>query len=276
MLTPSELKALLHERGLRLTKALGQNHLIDPRAIERIIAACELSPRDTVVEIGAGLGALTEPLAAQSARVIALEVDRGVCALLQERLGAHPTIEIRCQDVLTMRWDQMPGLVVVGAIPYHITSDILVALSEARHAIARAVLIVQAEVAQRLTAKPGTKAYGRLTVLGQYAWDIRVAAAIPRSAFFPQPAVDSICLVLQPRAAPPVRVEHERWFFQVVKTAFGQRRKTLANCLIGLGLTRTAVEEALRSLGLRTDIRGEELSLVQFASLAAHLRRPAR
>ena len=276
MLAAAELKALLSAHGLRLTKRLGQHHLIDARLIRRIVERCRLSPHDTVVEIGAGLGALTEPLAERAGRVIAVEVDRKIAALLADRARAWPNVAVVHQDILTFSWRQLTDVVVVGAIPYHITSLIIAQLSDVRGALRRAVLIVQTEVAQRLVAKPGTKAYSRLSVLGQYGWEIAPVLPIPRSAFFPQPSVDSRCLELTPRERPAADVQDEPLFFEVVKTAFSQRRKTLVNCLSNVavpGVSRQALASILEDADLAASVRGETLSLEQFAYLTNALAR---
>jgi len=270
MLTASELKAVLREHGVRLSKRLGQHHLIDARAIARVVEACGVTRADTVVEIGAGLGALTEPLAERAGRVIAVEVDARIGALLKARLAGRPQVAVVCQDILTFHWNAVPHAVVVGAIPYQLTSPILASLCEARATIARAIVILQEEVAQRLLARPGTKAYGRLTVLAQYGWDISRVGAIGRAAFFPQPAVESVCLRLTPRARPAVEVPDERLFFAIVKAAFAQRRKTLVNGLRAWSqerIPRQRLAGLVTQLGLAADVRGEALSLPQFAAL---------
>lgn len=271
VLTVAEIKRLLQARHLRLTKSLGQHHLIDSRRVRQIIDACELSPGDAVVEIGAGLGALTEPLAEAAGRVLAVEIDRGICPLLAERMARWPHVRVACQDLLTLEDREVDGAVVVGAIPYHITSQIVAWLTERRERIRRAILIVQREVAARLAAAPGTKTYGRLSVLAQYGWQVRELFTVPRSAFFPQPEVDSACVRLLPRPQPAITVAQERHFFAVVKAAFSQRRKTLANCLSNaseFGLSRPQAQHLLESLGHPPAVRGEQLSLEQFASLA--------
>jgi 16S rRNA (adenine1518-N6/adenine1519-N6)-dimethyltransferase len=276
MLTPAQLKSTLQAHGLRLTKRLGQHHLVDARAIGRVIQRCRLSAGETVVEIGAGLGALTEPLAAEARRVVAVEVDRRIAAALADRLRRLPNVAVICQDILAFDWSQAAGAVVVGAIPYHITSPILVSLTEHRRLIRRAILILQEEVAGRLVAKPGTKAYSRLSVLAQHGWELRPLLRLPRSAFFPQPEVDSSCLELVPRRRPAAAVRDEPRFFELVKTAFAHRRKTLANCLRAspaLGLSAQEAASLIRRAGLPTAVRGEALSLEQFAALASLLKK---
>ena len=272
MLTVSELKAFLAAHRLRLSKHLGQHHLVDGRVIARLVASIDVAPSDTVVEIGAGLGALTEPLAARAARVIALEVDRAICALMAERMRPFAAVEPRCQDILTFRWEEAPGALAVGAIPYHITSPLLVWLFERRRDMKAAYLLLQREVAERLTARPRIKAYGRLTILCQYGWRVTALAAVPRHAFFPPPRVDSTWIRLVPHAAPPVPVADEARFFAIVRAAFSQRRKTLANCLIQ---ARLASADEVKALLARAEVapgaRGEALSLEQFARLSRHL-----
>ena len=275
MLTVRALKAVLASHRLRLTKRLGQHHLIDARVIERVVEGCALSREDTVVEIGAGLGALTERLAARAGRVIAVEVDRRICDALAARMRAHRNVTVVCQDILRFAWEELREVVVVGAIPYHITSPIFVSLCEHRAAIRRAVLIVQRQVAERLLAGPGTKAYGRLSVLGQYGWEITALATISRSAFFPQPTVDSMALRLASRVLAPVAVESEAAFFELVRTAFSHRRKTLVNCLMRNArhaFSRSAAEAMVTAAGLPVSVRGETLSLAQFAALANRLK----
>ncbi len=273
MLTVAQLKSLLRSEDVRLTKRLGQHHLIDERLIAELMTRWTLAPQDTVVEIGSGLGALTEPLAQRAGRVIAVEVDRRICALLCERMSHLPRVTVVCEDILQFRW-QMPEapVVVVGAIPYSITSPVLIMLCEHRHAIRDAFLIVQQEIAQRLAAAPGTKAYGRLSILVQYGWEVRQIMSVPRGAFFPQPTVDSTCVHLQNRLQPSVAVKDETQFFALVKAAFGQRRKSLLNCLKtlpGKPPTRAALEEFLtQTLQVPPQVRGEALSLSQFALLS--------
>ncbi len=279
MLTAGELRRVLREAGLRLTRRLGQHHLIDPAIAGRIVEACRLSGRETVVEIGAGLGALTEALAERAARVTALEVDAGIAALLARRLAHRSNVAVLHQDVLRFPWEEAGPAIAVGTIPYHITSQILVNLAEHRRAIPNAVLVVQREVALRLTAKPNTRAYGRLSVLGQYRWRIETVMAVPRSAFFPQPGVDSVCLALAAKEPAGLAGEDEPRFFSLVKVAFAQRRKTLVNCLGSdspLRMSRAEAEGLLRSQGLPVSVRGEALSLAQFAQLSNALRERRR
>ena len=272
MLTTSQLKSVLQAHGLRLSKRLGQHHLIDARVLGNLVQSCELTPHDTVVEIGAGLGALTELLAPRVARLIAVEIDRGVCAVLAERMKRFQNVTVRCEDILAFPWATAEGAVVVGAIPYHVTSPILVALCEQRAHLKAAWLLLQREVARRLLAPPGTKAYGRLSVLCQYGWKLAEVMKVPRQAFFPPPTVDSSWLRLIPACAPPAAGNNEPLLFEIVKAAFGQRRKKLVNGLTHAGLASQAqAETAVVRLGLPMTVRAEALSLEQFVSLAEML-----
>ncbi len=278
MLTPGALTTLLRAHGIRLTKRLGQHHLIDPRRIDRLIAESGIRPHDTVVEIGAGLGAITESLAQRAGRVIAVEVDRRICQLLAERLAGAPNVELVCDDILTFPWARTAGAVVIGAIPYHITSPILVTLFHHRRFVRHAVLILQDDVVDRLIAKPGTKAYGRLSVLVQCGWQVKRLFRIPPSAFFPQPSVESGCLELIPRTVSPVTEADESGFFELVKTAFAQRRKTLAHALVVFGhhrITKRQAEDLLNRLGLPPRVRAEQLSIETFGRLWAAVRQPS-
>jgi len=271
MHTKSELLELLRAHRIRLQKRLGQHYLIDPRLTTQLVNTCELSAHDRVVEIGAGLGALTDLLAARANQVLAVEVDHAICELLKVRMKELPNVQVLCQDILGFSWERVSGSKVVGTIPYHITSPILVSLCEQSTTIAEVWLGLQREVASRLQATPGTKAYGRLTILVQYRFEVEAIMRIPRSAFFPQPQVDSVWVRLAPRPSPAVVVRDERLFFEVVKVAFSQRRKTLLNCLVTLTrprLDRDGAASVIRQAGLLPRVRGEELSLESFARLA--------
>lgn len=270
MHTKRELVELLRAHRIRLRKRLGQHYLVDPGVVRRIVESCALTDQDTVVEIGAGLGALTSALAANAGRVIALEVDRAVCHLLAQRLRGLPNVEVRCEDALNVRWADHAGCNIIGAIPYHITSPILAALAEASGAISEAWLGMQREVAQRLAATPGTKAYGRLTLLVQYRFAVQPLFRIPKTAFFPQPRVESVWVHLRAHASLPVTVVDESLLFAIIRVAFGQRRKMLTNDLTALAtprLDRRQAEAALAAAGLPARVRGEALSLQEFARL---------
>lgn len=268
MLKTRSLKEYLSAHDVHLTKRLGQHHLVDAHAIDRALSPLALSPGETVVEIGPGLGALTEPLAQRGAHVIAVELDRKVAELLRQRLQLYPQVNVVCQDILAYAWPHTQPVTVVGAIPYQVTSDILVMLCAQRARVAQALLIIQKEVAARLSAAPSTKAYGRLSLLVQYAWQVKRVCEIPRTAFFPVPRVDSTCVQLLPHLSPPVAVRDETAMFALIKAGFGQRRKTLLN---SAKAAYPELSQALARAGLSPTIRAEALSLAEFAALANEL-----
>jgi 16S rRNA (adenine1518-N6/adenine1519-N6)-dimethyltransferase len=270
-------KSLLLRLGLKPKKALGQHFLLHPHQARRIVAALELTEEDTVVEIGAGLGALTTILAQTARRVIALERDPALADFLQTDLLAEtPDVEVLCQDILEfdfMKTSRETGrpLAVVGNLPYQITSPLLFRLIEVLPAIARAVLMMQQEVGARLVARPATKDYGILSVLGQYYFRITRLLALSPGNFFPPPQVDSVVLRLDPQP-PALPARDEGLLQRVVKTAFGHRRKTLNNTLVAhaaaFGLTPESLRDLLTDMNLDLTRRGETLSVAEFVTIS--------
>jgi 16S rRNA (adenine1518-N6/adenine1519-N6)-dimethyltransferase len=272
-------KVLLERLGLRPRKTLGQHFLVHPHQARRIVAALELKADEPVVEIGAGLGALTVFLAKEARRLVALERDPSLVRFLREEVFPEiPEVEVRCQDVL--RFDflgfsrEVDGpLVVAGNLPYQITSPLLFKLMEERQALSRAVLMMQQEVGARLLAAPGSKDYGVLSVLLPYHFSLSRLFSLGPANFYPPPQVDSLVLSLTPATpSPPAR--DPALLARVVKAAFGQRRKTLNNTLTAgtaLGLSPTEVRRAFGELGLNPSRRGETLSLPEFVALANKL-----
>lgn len=274
--SPRVLRALLASRGIRPRKRLGQHFLIDRNILDMIIAALDLHPHDRVLEIGAGVGTLTQPLAAGGAQVVAVELDKRLAEVLTETVGAAPNVRFVRGDLLALdlesllvdgRWK------IAGNLPYYITTPILARLLEVRGRIERMVLTVQREVADRIGAAPGGRDYGSLSVLAQFHCQVERVAAVSRRCFYPEPKVESVILRLRTRDQPPVLVADQGLFFAVVRAAFGQRRKTLANALAGAGLALDRpVPDLLRAAGIDPHRRGETLSLEEFASLANRLR----
>lgn len=272
ILTLTALKQLLSAAGLRPRQRLGQHFLIDPVMQRRVIAAAGLRPDECVMEIGPGLGALTLLLAQQARRVIAVEVDRGLAAALTQRTADLGNLEVRCENILEYRWPAAPSAwVVVGTIPYYITAPILERLVSEHQRVARAVLVMQTEVAERLTAQAGAEAYGRLSCFVQYYFQARRLFRIAPRAFYPMPAVESSAVELIPHGRPPVHVGDEALFFRVIEAAFHMRRKTLLNNLLaafGQRQSREQLSDVLQRCGIDLRERGERLSLEQFAQLA--------
>lgn len=276
----SSPQTVLRRLGLRPEKARGQHFLLHPHQARRIVASLDLSPRETVVEVGPGLGALTVLLAQEARRVVALEVDPALAAYLQkELLAGAPQVEIICQDVLRfdiLRLSREVGepVAVVGNLPYQITSPLLFKLAAEKAGVSRAVLMMQQEVGGRLAAAPGSKDYGILTVLLQYHFALTRLFSLGPANFYPPPQVTSVVVRLEPREPEP-QARDEAWLAQVVKAAFSSRRKTLRNTLAArgtaLGLPAPEVLAALKALQIDPGRRGETLSVPQFVTLANEL-----
>jgi 16S rRNA (adenine1518-N6/adenine1519-N6)-dimethyltransferase len=260
------------------TRALGQHFLRDRSVVDRIVELVRPTPRDLVVEIGPGRGALTGALAARAGRLLALEIDAALAAALRERFATAPRVEIRQSDARRFDYAGLRALVpdpggrvlVVGNLPYSVGKPILAALVESGPAIDEMALMLQKEVAERVAAEPGGKTYGALSVLSQVAASVRLAFTVPPGAFSPPPQVDSAVLHLEPRREPPVPIADPARFARVVHAAFGQRRKSLANALAaGLGLAPDRARRLAEAAGIDPGRRAETLSLAEFAHLAA-------
>ena len=278
-------KLLLRRLGLKPRKSWGQHFLLYPHQARRIVAALALTGQELVVEIGPGLGALTVFLAPAAAHVVALEVDPLLTHYLQEELFPAPAkVQVLCQDVLEfdflkLRREAGQPLVVVGNLPYQITSPLLFKLIAAQEALSRAVFMVQAEVGARLTSPPGSKDYGGLTVLAQYYFSVRSLFSLGPANFYPAPQVASVVLSLAPaRPSPPAA--DEDLLRRVVKAAFAARRKTLKNNLAAqaaaFGLPPGGMGAALAAAAIDPKRRGETLSLAEFVALSNAIGARAR
>jgi len=253
-------------------KRLGQNFLIDQNIVRKIVAAAELAPADTVVEIGPGRGVLTEALAAVVSRVVAIEIDRELHALLQARQREWPNVELIHGDALTHPFDRLPaGGIVVANLPYYISTPILFKFLEYRERFPRLVLMLQNEVADRLVAKAGDPDYGVLSVMTQYAADVTKAFKVSPNCFRPRPEVGSAVVVLRPRPAGLLPRAEESRFAGVVKAAFAHRRKTLVNSLRDEGFDVPMVVRAVESMRLVPAVRAETLTLAQFVELTGRI-----
>lgn len=283
-LSPRQANELLKAHGLRAQKRLGQNFLIDRNTLDRIVRAADLQPDDPTLEIGAGLGALTRALAASSSSVTAVEIDRHLEPILLQTTGSLPQVHLIFEDFLRLdteallaeAFGERPG-VVVANIPYYITTPILERLIENKRRLKRIVLLVQQEVARRMTALHDTEEYGAMSVFAQYHAQVELVGVVPPTVFLPQPEVSSAVIALTPAFPGTVPVRDEARFFHMVRAAFGQRRKTLINALmrapasfnLGFGMEdRAKVEALLARAGIDPARRGETLSLAEFARLA--------
>jgi 16S rRNA (adenine1518-N6/adenine1519-N6)-dimethyltransferase len=271
-------RALLAAHGLRPRRARGQHFLVDRGVRDRIVAAAGVAPGDTVVEIGPGTGILTEGLLAAGARVLALEVDAGLARLLPVALGAPPGLHVWVGDALRFDFERhlrdhpaRGAIQVVANIPYYITSPLILRLLDLPALFSALVLTIQREVAERLTAAPGGKTYGALTLACQYRATPRSLLRIPRAAFFPVPAVESSLVRLELLPEPRLAAPPPDHLFAVIRSAFGARRKTLRNALRQGGWPGPAVEAALAASGIAGERRGETLSLEEFGQLSQAL-----
>ena len=268
---------LLKAWNLRARKELGQNFLKDTTVAGGIVRLAEVGPRDVVVEIGAGLGVMTIVLGRQARRVIAVEKDRTLVPLLRAELLAQslPQVEVLEEDILKLDLvrlaeDQRSDLVILGNLPYNISSQVVVRLIQQRQVVKRAVLMFQKELAQRLCAGPGSKTYGRLSVLLQYCADIKRLRDIAAEQFHPRPKVDSTVIGITFKERIEPAADDEKLFSRVVQAAFGQRRKTLRNALAGGFLPLNSQESAslLEASGIDPGRRAETLSVAEFVALS--------
>ena len=266
---------MLGRFGLRPAKRWGQHFLVSSSALGRILEAAALGPEDSVLEVGAGLGTLTVALAARAGWVTAIEVDRRLLPALETVVGSSSRVRVVAGDILRMDpatlFDGPPSAPrkIVANLPYNIAAPTLLRLLEAPLHLAVIVVTVQREVAERIAARPGTRAYGRLSVAVQFRAAPRIVARVPRGAFLPPPEVQSAIVELVPHVRSPVAVEDEELFFRVVAAGFGYRRKTLHNALgRGLGLAPAVIDAACVSAGVGPGVRAETLDLQSFARLA--------
>jgi 16S rRNA (adenine1518-N6/adenine1519-N6)-dimethyltransferase len=265
-----------HHFGPRPKKRFGQHFLISPTVLSGILRLAELTSEDVVVEIGAGTGTLTEALASRAARLLALELDRDLIAPLRQRFADRPHVEIIHADALTFDFDQLPSpLKVVANLPYGTAVPILTRLLSWRSHLRCAVTMLQREVAERLYARAGTKAYGSLTLLTQWYATVAKGFHVPPSAFSPPPKVMSTVVRITPRPTPPVAVQDEAWLFRIIQAAFAQRRKMLVNALRHEFQTVDPhlLRQILADSGIAPTRRGETLTLDEFAQLADALQR---
>ena len=256
---------------LRASKRLGQNFLIDGAVVRGIVEAAGVVPGDRVLEIGPGIGTLTQGLAEAGADVTAVELDKKLPEVLAHTLAGYGNVRIVPGDILKVDLAELMGeapFKVVANLPYYITTPILMELLERRLPITRLVTMVQKDVAERMTAMPGGKDYGALSVAVQYYTEPEIVLEVPPKSFLPAPEVDSVVISCRVREKPAVAAADERMFFRVVKAAFGQRRKTLANAMKGAGFQKEEIARAFEAAGLDAGRRGETLSLQEFAVLA--------
>jgi len=262
---------VLAARGLRPKKRFGQHFLMDGGALRRIADLCVPKAGERIIEVGAGTGALTRALFERGARLTALEIDADLVAALRERDDLRG-VDVIQTDALAFDYEAAVNgeqWCAAGNLPYNIATPLIARWLQARDPPQRIVAMLQRDVADRLTARPGTPQYGSLSLIVAYAMMVRRAFVLPSSAFYPRPKVASAVVVMERRAAPAVAVRDPAMLLQVVRGAFAYRRKTLANSLtLALGIERTRTQNALAALDVDTEIRAEQLDLGAFAALA--------
>ncbi|EOL44056.1 16S rRNA (adenine(1518)-N(6)/adenine(1519)-N(6))-dimethyltransferase RsmA [Enterococcus phoeniculicola] len=278
--TPSRTKEILKTHGFQFKKSLGQNFLTEPNILRKIVETAQIDKQTNVIEVGPGIGALTEQLALHANKVLAYEIDDRLIPVLEDTLQRYPNVNVIHQDVLKANLiettqenfpEEFP-IKVVANLPYYITTPIMMHFLESELNVSEMVVMMQKEVADRISAKPGTKAYGSLTIAVQYFMEASIAFIVPKTVFIPQPNVDSAILKLTKRDKPAVEVTDEKEFFKLTKASFQSRRKTLWN---NLQQTYGKTEEvkawlakSLEIAGIDPGRRGETLSLAEFAALS--------
>ena len=274
-------KRIVQENQIRFQKKFGQNFLIDPHVLAKITAAADLHPDEAVIEVGPGIGTLTQELAEGAGKVLAIEIDRHLVEVLEKTLAPYPNVTVIRQDILEIDPQELMGLCrpcekisLIANLPYNITSPLVMKYLQEAPFVSSMVLMLQEEVARRMQAEPGTKDYGSLSVAVQYYAEAEIKAFVPMNCFYPRPKVGSCVIRLDRRQEPAAQVPNEELFFKVVRSAFNQRRKTLVNSLSnGLSgeFTKEQVRQALASAGIDEKRRGEELTIKEFAMIAKKL-----
>ncbi|MBQ6811770.1 MAG: 16S rRNA (adenine(1518)-N(6)/adenine(1519)-N(6))-dimethyltransferase RsmA [Agathobacter sp.] len=275
---PKNTIEVLQKYNFNFQKKFGQNFLINTGILEDIIAAAEITKDDFVLEIGPGIGTMTQYLCESAREVVAVEIDKNLIPILKDTLSAYDNVEVINDDILKVDINKLANecnagkpIKVVANLPYYITTPIIMGLFESHVPIDSITIMVQKEVADRMQEGPGSKEYGALSLAVQYYAHPEIVVNVPPSCFMPQPKVGSAVIRLTRHEQPPVDVENEKLMFQLIRASFNQRRKTLANGLnnySGLSLNKEVIQSCIEELGVPLTIRGEALSLEQFAKLS--------
>jgi len=275
---PQNTIAVLQKYNFNFQKKFGQNFLIDTHVLEKIMDSAEITQEDCVLEIGPGIGTMTQYLAERAGHVVVVEIDKNLIPILEETLSAYDNVTIINNDILKVDINKLVDelndgkpIKVVANLPYYITTPIIMGLFESHVPIKSITIMVQKEVADRMQVGPGTKDYGALSLAVQYYAKPQIVANVPPNCFIPRPNVGSAVIRLTRYEKPHVEAADEKKMFALIRASFNQRRKTLVNGLTNapeLGLSKEAVTEALEKLGLSPTVRGETLTLEQFAELS--------
>ncbi|MBQ5673539.1 MAG: 16S rRNA (adenine(1518)-N(6)/adenine(1519)-N(6))-dimethyltransferase RsmA [Lachnospiraceae bacterium] len=275
---PTKTIEIIQKYDFNFQKKFGQNFLIDTGILESIIDSAEITKDDFVLEIGPGIGTMTQYLCESARQVVAVEIDTNLIPILKETLSEYDNVEVINGDILKIdinkiaeKYNDNKPIKVVANLPYYITTPIIMGLFESHVPIDSITIMVQKEVADRMQEGPGSKEYGALSLAVQYYANPKIVADVPPSCFMPQPKVGSAVIKLTRHQNPPVDVDNEKLLFQVIRASFNQRRKTLANGLNNfpaIALSKEEIQESIKELGVSPTIRGEALSLEQFAQLS--------
>lgn len=275
--SPKRTKEIVNKYGFKFSKSLGQNFLIDENIIYKIIQGSEITKDDFIVEVGPGIGTLTQYLAEEAKKVLAIEIDKTLIPILEETLKDYENIEVINSDVLELDLKELienkfcgGEVKVVANLPYYVTTPIIMKFLEEEVPVKDIVVMVQKEVADRLKAKPNTKDYGSLSVAVQYYCEPEIVTRVPKSVFIPNPNVESTVIRLKVLDNPQVNVTDKKIFFDVVRASFGKRRKTLLNSLSlsNLGLSKDEIKQVLEISDIDPKRRGESLNIEEFATLS--------
>lgn len=271
---------IINKFQLHFQKKYGQNFLIDTHVLEKIMRAADIKKSDTVLEIGPGIGTMTQYLCEAADHVIAVEIDKNLIPVLSETLSEYENVSVIQGDILKLDLEEIlkdkGSIKVVANLPYYITTPVIMKLFESSCRIESITVMVQKEVAKRMSALPGTKDYGALSLAVNYYAKPYIAANVPANCFIPRPAVDSAVIRLLGHETPPVSVKNSAHMFQLIRASFNQRRKTLANGIknfSGFSYSREDIENALTTCSLPLDVRGEKLELGDFAALSDALNK---
>lgn len=279
---PKNTIEVIQKYDFDFQKKFGQNFLIDPHVLDKIIRAAEITEDDFVLEIGPGMGTMTQYLAYAAREVYAVEIDKSLIPILEDTLSDYDNVTVINEDILKVDIAKLAEeknggrpIKVVANLPYYITTPIIMGLFESHVPVSSITVMVQKEVAMRMQAGPGTKDYGALSLAVQFYAEPYIAANVPPNCFIPRPNVGSAVIRLKTHEQPPIQVKDEAFLFALIRASFNQRRKTLVNSLKNasdLKLEKEQILEALRTMGLSETVRGEALTLEQFASLADLLK----
>jgi 16S rRNA (adenine1518-N6/adenine1519-N6)-dimethyltransferase len=273
-------KKIIEKYGFSFKKNFGQNFLVDERVLDKIVAAADITDEDVVLEVGPGIGTLTQALAKHAYKVISVEIDKTLVPILGELLESYDNVEIINEDILKVDIAAIAEqykdkhLKVVANLPYYITTPIIMNILERHVPVESITVMIQKEVAYRMKAAPSTKDYGSLTLAVQYYCEPYLVANVPQNCFMPRPNVDSAVIRLSVLDKPAVEVSDESFFFELIKAAFSQRRKTLVNCITGAKLITLDKEElgaALNRCGFDERVRGESLTLKDYSVICKEL-----